>query len=184
MTSSVTPPPAVLPRIELLEPGLSVLTALAHGHLEQACELAGLSFGACFVEPKWRQTWARREGQLRRDPTLGPWLTRFIIDRDTGQVVGRAGFHGRPDIEGMVEVGYAVDPTYRRRGYARAALEQLLVEADSHPDVIVVRACIAPTNRASRALVAQYGFLEVGEHWDEENGVELVFETLARPSLV
>ena len=37
-------------------------------------------------------------------------------------VVGRAGFHGPPDAGGMVEVGYAVDPDFRRRGNAIAAL--------------------------------------------------------------
>lgn len=183
MTVSVEPPPSVSPQIDLREPDLGVLDALADGDLEQACELAALRFGACFVEPAWRRTWLRRAAQLRHDPAIGPWITRLIIDSDSGLVVGRAGFHGRPDANGLVEVGYAVDPNFRRRGYARAALVRLLEEADERRHVVMVRACVAPDNHASRSLLAQYGFLEVGEHWDEEDGVELVYETLAKPRI-
>ena len=39
-----------------------------------------------------------------------------------------------------------------------------------------VRASISPDNVASLRLVAQYGFVQVGEQWDEEDGRELVLE--------
>jgi len=45
--------------------------------------------------------------------------------------------------------------------------------------VHTVRASIRPDNVASRALVAQYGFVEVGEQWDDEDGLETVFEVSA-----
>jgi ribosomal-protein-alanine N-acetyltransferase len=38
-----------------------------------------------------------------------------MVDAERGVAVGRAGFHGPPDADGMVEVGYAVDPAFRRR---------------------------------------------------------------------
>ena len=79
----------------------------------------------------------------------------------------------------MVEVGYAVLPELRRRGYARAALEALLRRAAAEERVRVVRASISPENVASLALVAQYGFVLVGEQWDEEDGRELVLEVPA-----
>jgi RimJ/RimL family protein N-acetyltransferase len=93
--------------------------------------------------------------------------------------VGRAGFHGPPDPSGMVEVGYAVDPVYRRLGYARAALEQMLQRAAREPSVHTVRASVRPDNEASLRLVMQYGFVEVGEQWDEEDGLEAIFEVPA-----
>jgi [ribosomal protein S5]-alanine N-acetyltransferase len=40
----------------------------------------------------------------------------------------------------------------------------------------VVRASIRPDNTASRALVAQFRFVEVGEQWDDEDGLETIFE--------
>lgn len=35
---------------------------------------------------------------------------------------------------------------------------------------------------ASRRLVAQYGFFEVGEQWDDEDGLETIFQVDANPS--
>lgn len=42
-----------------------------------------------------------------------------------------------------------------------------------------VRATISPDNEASRNLVLQYGFVEVGEQWDGEDGLETIFEVRA-----
>jgi ribosomal-protein-alanine N-acetyltransferase len=96
-------------------------------------------------------------------------------------VVGKAGFHGPPDEHGMVEVGYAIVPELRRRGYARAALEALLQRAGREPAVRVVRASVSPDNAASLGLIRQYGFVRVGEQWDDEDGLELVYEVAAHP---
>jgi len=79
----------------------------------------------------------------------------------------------------MVEIGYAVDPVYRRRGYARAALLALLQRASNEPQVRTVRVTISPDNLASSQLAAQYGFIEVGQQWDDEDGLEIVYEVAA-----
>jgi RimJ/RimL family protein N-acetyltransferase len=81
----------------------------------------------------------------------------------------------------MVEIGYAVDPAYRRRGYARAALEALLQRAAREPRVRTVRATISPGNVPSYQLASQYGFTEVGEQWDDEHGLEIIYEVDAQP---
>lgn len=75
-----------------------------------------------------------------------------------------------------MEVGYAVDPAFRRQGYARAALVALLKWAREDAAIHKVRASIAPDNLASLALVSQYGFVKVGEQWDDEDGLEVIFE--------
>jgi ribosomal-protein-alanine N-acetyltransferase len=75
-----------------------------------------------------------------------------------------------------------VDPAYRRRGYARAMLRGLLRRAAAEPGVSTVRASISPGNVASLATIAGFGFAEVGEPWDEEDGRELIFEVAARTS--
>ena len=76
----------------------------------------------------------------------------------------------------MVEVGYSVDPAYRRRGYARAAMQELLDRAIADPSVRVLRASISPDNEPSLNLVASFGLERNGEQWDEEDGLEWIFE--------
>jgi RimJ/RimL family protein N-acetyltransferase len=125
--------------------------------------------------------WRIRSAQIRESPHAAPWITRVLVDPRIGRIVGMAGFHGPPDEGGMVEVGYQVDPELRRRGYARRALEILLSVAHDSPDVHVVRATISPDNVASLALVADYGFTMTGEQWDEEDGLEIIFEVRVTP---
>jgi RimJ/RimL family protein N-acetyltransferase len=57
----------------------------------------------------------------------------------------------------------------------------LLDRALHEQEVRTVRATISPDNTASRALVLQYGFVEVGEQWDDEDGLETIFEVDANP---
>ena len=40
----------------------------------------------------------------------------------------------------------------------------------------VVRASISPDNEASLATIAGFGFVQVGEQWDDQDGLELLFE--------
>ncbi|AMM21037.1 GNAT family acetyltransferase [Frondihabitans sp. PAMC 28766] len=123
--------------------------------------------------------WRMRSKQIKEHPSDAAWVTRLIVDPSITVPVGLAGFHGAPDAVGMVELGYRVDPEFRRRGYARHALEILLAVAQRHPDVRTVRATISPDNAASLALINSYGFVENGEQWDEEDGREIIFETPA-----
>jgi [ribosomal protein S5]-alanine N-acetyltransferase len=172
MTQPITQPKNV--RLAQLAPG--AIHALAAGDLAAASQLAPVPLTPYFVDAECLGTWRMRSRQVRDDPDSQGWITAVIIDTDRQLAVGRAGYHGPPDGSGMVEVGYSVDPRYRRRGYARAALVALLDRARREPTVRTVRASISPDNIASRRLVEQYGFVEVGEQWDDEDGLERVFE--------
>lgn len=162
--------------IDLIRLPPSALNALADGDIATANLNFPMKFGEYFIGPECRGTWQRRALQVREDPNAAEWITRAIVDLDRRVVVGRAGFHGPPDGSGMIELGYAVDPSFRRLGYARAALVALLEWAHGVDAVQTVRATISPQNIASRTLVHQYGFVEVGEQWDSEDGLEIVYE--------
>ena len=133
-----------------------------------------------FVAPEWRGTWRRRAEQVAVTPG-GPRTgsPASVWDDDRRLAVGRAGFHAAPDAEGTVEVGYAIDPAYRRRGYARAALASMIERARADPRVVRVLASVSPDNVASLGPVAQFGFVRIGEQWDDEDGLEWVFELRA-----
>ncbi|HEY8475108.1 MAG TPA: GNAT family N-acetyltransferase [Natronosporangium sp.] len=129
--------------------------------------------------PECQGVWQRRCNQAEEDPATAAWVTGIIWDERHRVAVGRAGYHAPPDASGMVEIGYAIDPEYRRRGYARAALEALLARATREPRVRRVRVSIRPDNVASYQLASQYGFRKVGEQWDDEDGLEFGYEISA-----
>ncbi len=166
--------------VELVALPPATIHALAAGDLDTANLTSPALLTPYLVEPDARYVWGIRSRQVDSDPATAQWITGAIVDSASGEVVGRAGFHGPPDAQGMVEVGYSVDPDYRRRGYARATLRAMLDRARRDPSVRTVRATISPGNVASRSLVLQHGFVEVGEQWDDEDGLEVVFEVPAR----
>ena len=123
-----------------------------------------------------------RLDQLRRDPTYRPWAPRLIRLRDEPSVVvGNVGFHGppgtnAPSIPTAVEIGYGILEPYRGRGYATEAVGAVIAWAQRQPGVDRIIASISPTNEPSLAIARRFGFVEIGRHWDEEDGEELEFE--------
>lgn len=165
-----------VPTVRIIHLGGAVLDALAAGDVAAVAATSPVPLPPYFSGPDWRGVWRMRSDQVRRDPASAAWVTGVIWDEDEAMAVGRAGYHGPPDAAGMVEIGYAVDPSRRRRGYASAALQSLLHRAAAERGVRTVRVTISPDNTASSALVAQYGFVAVGEQWDDEDGLEVVYE--------
>jgi ribosomal-protein-alanine N-acetyltransferase len=101
--------------------------------------------------------------------------------RSEGQMVGHAGFHGPPGVNGpakadAVEVGYTVFPEFRGQGFATEAARALLDWAAERHGIRSFIASVAPNNEPSLAIVRKLGFVQTGEQWDEEDGLELVFE--------
>jgi RimJ/RimL family protein N-acetyltransferase len=171
--------PSAPPQVRIVHLDEAAFRALAAGDLAAANAASPVPVSAYFAGPDWRGVWRMRLEQAEQDPASPAWVTGVIWDERIGLAVGRAGYHGPPDAAGMVEIGYAVDPAHRRRGYARAALEALLERAAREPDVRSVRVTVSPDNEPSYRLVSQYGFTEVGEQWDEEDGLEIVYEIAA-----
>ena len=97
-------------------------------------------------------------------------------------MIGSIGFHGPPDSKGRLEVGYSVDPNFRRQGYAREAVEALFDWAYREHGIDRFVASISPTNEPSLRLASGFGFVQIGSQIDEIDGLELVFETKWPPS--
>lgn len=121
-----------------------------------------------------------RLGQVRDDPSVRQWLGRVMVLTEADgsrHGVGSIGFHGAPDAEGRLEVGYSVDPPYRRRGYARESVRAMFDWAHECHGTTRFIASVGPWNQASLNLIAHFGFHKVGEQMDEIDGLEYVFET-------
>jgi RimJ/RimL family protein N-acetyltransferase len=113
--------------------------------------------------------------QLLGDPSRVTWGVYAIVLG--GEMVGHIGFHGPPGVNARrdpdaVEIGYTVFPEHRRRGYATEAVRGLLAYAREH-GVRSFVASVGPGNEPSLRLVRGLGFVEVGRHWDDEDGEEL-----------
>lgn len=152
------------------------MAALLKDDLAQASAEAGVALPEYFVTDTAKWVWQYRVNQLISDRGCAGWLTQIVVAEPAGAVVGYAGFHGPPDEAGMVELGYSVIPVYRRQGYARAMLSALVRRAVAEARVRTVRVTISPDNTASLATISGFGFVEVGEQWDEQDGLELIFE--------
>jgi RimJ/RimL family protein N-acetyltransferase len=118
--------------------------------------------------------------QLRADPSRADWGVAAMVLRDGRELIGHIGFHGPPGVNARrvadaVEVGYTVFPEHRRRGYATEAVRAMLGYARER-GIHRFLASVAPENEPSLRLVRGLGFVEVGRHWDEEDGEELELE--------
>ena len=151
------------------------MRASLDGRLDAAAELSGL-----VLPPHWpagtEHALGLRIGQIEADPGSQPWLLRAMVLRQRPGVVGRTGFHAPPDSRGAVEVGYAVEAEYRRRGYAQEAVLAMFDWASHEHAVRWFIASVSPTNEPSLSLVRKLGFVQTGTQWDEIDGEELVFE--------
>lgn len=167
---------AAKPDVRIVHLNAAAFGALAEGDLAAAEQVSPVRLSAYLAGPQCRALWRMRSEQCDRDPGCAGWVTGVVWDVRRSLAVGAAGFHGPPDSGGMVEIGYRIDPAHRRRGYARAALETLLARAAREPEVRRVRVSIRPDNLPSTSLALQYGFRRIGQQWDDEDGLELVYE--------
>ncbi len=117
------------------------------------------------VSPDWL-------ARVRATPAGDPWALSFsVVERDGGAAVGSCGFKGPPDPDGVAELAYGIDPSYRGRGYATEATVAFTEFAFADGRVRLVRAHTRPDNGASARVLAKCGFGRVGEVIDLEDGL-------------
>jgi ribosomal-protein-alanine N-acetyltransferase len=119
--------------------------------------------------------------QLTREPALEPWLLRAIVMRDARRMIGHIGFHGAPGAPHLTayaphaaEFGYTIFAQHRRQGFATEAARGLMAWARTQRVRSFV-VSIRPDNAPSLAIAQNLGFRRVGQHIDEEEGLEYVF---------
>jgi ribosomal-protein-alanine N-acetyltransferase len=177
-------------RLDLVPFTAEFLHASLDGDLATAEELLGVPLPATW--PESPDTLARRLKQLEADSSLQPWLLRAIVLRDEQTLVGHIGFHEAPGPEhyrdiapGAAEFGYNIYEPYRRRGYAREAALALMDWAHREHGVPRFVLTISPDNLPSQALAANLGFVRIGSHIDEIDGLEdILVRHVVAPSVV
>jgi [ribosomal protein S5]-alanine N-acetyltransferase len=125
-----------------------------------ASRVLGLRLSSEWPDPNLLGVLRRHAGARVASECFGVWV---MIERSSESVVGDIGFHGPPDVDGAIEVGYSVVPSRRRRGYASEAAGALVEWARCQPSVSVVVAGCDPNNAGSIATLERVGFLRTGD---------------------
>ncbi|MDG9726057.1 GNAT family N-acetyltransferase [Streptomyces sp. DH41] len=89
------------------------------------------------------------------------WGVFVLVRRQDGRAVGGMGFHGAPDEEDRVEIGYDLAEAARGHGYATEGLRALSAWALAREEVVSVFATTEPANLASQAVIVRAGFTRV-----------------------
>ena len=157
-----------------------LMRAIMAADWQRADGLLGTSFPTEWRNDGWGWL-APRVVEGDHDARLLVWGTRLArLIEGRGHAVAEIGFHGPPDDDGWVEIGYRVVTGYRRRGFAEEGCRELLDWALSN-GVAGVRAAISPGNEASALLARKLGFARSGRTRHEVLGEQLIFEH-PRPS--
>ncbi len=171
-------PPIRTARFELVSMSMRFMTLLLARDIDAASEELGVRVPDSL--PGQLDNFLHyRIVDLELDPEAQPWLGRAIVLTEPDgrrRFAGTAGFHTPPDADGRIEVGYRVEPQYRRQGVASEVVRGLFDWAAREHGIQRFRASVAPGNVPSRAIISRLGFHQVGVQMDEIDGAELVFE--------
>jgi RimJ/RimL family protein N-acetyltransferase len=107
---------------------------------------------------------------LKANPdTLGWWTYLFIHVKDK-VLIGQGGYKGKANESGMVEIGYAIVPAYRRQGLAMEAAQGLIDHAFAHTHVKRVDAHTLAERNASTRVLEKVGMKFRGAVNDPDHG--------------
>ncbi|MEU9620982.1 MULTISPECIES: GNAT family N-acetyltransferase [unclassified Streptomyces] len=123
---------------------------------------AGARWAAGYPSPGDLAAAERFLGTCASTGDPGPFGSYEIRRRRDGVVIGGLGFHGAPDEDGHVTIGYGLVPSTRGRGYASEALRALLRFA-RHQGVSCVHGDADVDNLASQRVMEAVGMRLVKE---------------------
>lgn len=115
--------------------------------------------------------------ELENEPERLGWGVWMIMDRNDGTTVGDAGFKGRPNRDGVVEIGYGISAHAQNQGYATEAVKGLVKWAFRTGEVTQITAECKKDNVASIKVLEK-----VGMHQTKEES-ELLFWSLDKEEL-
>ncbi|NDJ60257.1 MAG: GNAT family N-acetyltransferase [Chloroflexi bacterium] len=138
------------------------VAAAAYGGRRQIETLVGARVAEDWLDSDGRALLSYYSRQIDADPTMlgwGLWLIQHTAERI---VFGSAGFKGKPDADGMIEIGYGISATYRRQGYTFEAARALVDWAFQQPGVKRLTAECLPNNAGSARILEKLGMARTG----------------------
>jgi ribosomal-protein-alanine N-acetyltransferase len=154
-------PQIITQRLTLTACPLQVARA-ANGGKRQLETLIGAHLDDEWLDEDGRGLLSYYDYQLREDPTMLGWGLWLIMHNADRMVFGSAGFKGKPDENGKVEIGYGISPSYRRQGYTFEAAQGLVTWGFQHPEVQHITAECLPENTGSKRILEKLGMTNLG----------------------
>jgi [ribosomal protein S5]-alanine N-acetyltransferase len=100
----------------------------------------------------------------------------LIVEKSSGQVIGKAGFHNWATQHSRAEVGYAIyDDADKGKGYMTEALAAIIDFGFMHMRLNRIEAFVGTNNEPSLKLLARFGFVREGvlrSHYFKNNRME------------
>ena len=85
----------------------------------------------------------------------GMWL---VFEKETGKLVGRAGVEHREELEGELELGYAIGTPWQGRGYATEVCAGIMQYVHEELGFEEICSLVQPENAVSVHLLEKWGF--------------------------
>ncbi|MFM1796415.1 MAG: hypothetical protein RL733_196 [Actinomycetota bacterium] len=117
-----------------------------------------------------------RVPQVKGNPAVNKWFVRFIVAKDSREIIGSTSFHGSPDHQGMIEIGLGIEEPFQNQGFAKESLLGMWRWATTFPEVRTLRYTVSPDNLPSISVIRHFGFDFKGQQLDEIDGPENIYE--------
>ena len=120
-------------------------------------------------------------GYMTYDRTI---LAFLIVLKETGETIGRCGFHNWYVDHKKAELGYVLSKeVYRRQGYMSEAVNSILHYGFNAMGLNRIEACVGPDNIASLCVIRKHGFTQEGylrKHYIRDNEIQdtMIFSLL------
>lgn len=90
----------------------------------------------------------------------GMWL---VFEKKTGTLIGRAGVEHREELNGDMELGYAIRTSFQHQGYAYEVCQAIMQYAGEELQVHLLHCLIQKENTLSEKLAIKLGFSYCGD---------------------
>ncbi|MES2486632.1 MAG: GNAT family protein [Bacteroidota bacterium] len=88
----------------------------------------------------------------------------LLIEKSTGKVIGKCGFHNWNALHSRAELGYHISiDSFKQQGFMTEALSAVLDYGFNHMQLNRIEALIAPQNTPSLKLLERNGFIKEGQ---------------------
>lgn len=114
--------------------------------------------------------------RVRKQPEFAEIGLILAALKSSGEIVGSAGFHDFPDSRGMIEIGFGIVPERQNHGFGTELLVGMWKMISTRSDVRILRYTVSPENLPSLRIINKFAFQRVGEQFDTDDGIELIFE--------